>query len=59
LSPYEGQERPIMLTAWGLQLEVDSAGDGRVEEFIDRYKLGSQTPELGGACTSGVGVPLP
>ncbi|MCC6607304.1 MAG: DUF3105 domain-containing protein [Anaerolineae bacterium] len=59
LSPYEGQESPIILTAWGLQLEVDSASDGRIEDFVERYKLGSQTPELGGACTSGVGVPLP
>ena len=59
LSPYPGQRSPITLTAWGIQLEVDSADDGRIEDFIDRYLLGPQTPELGGACTQGVGVPLP
>ena len=59
LSPYEGQEQPIMLTAWGLQLAVDSANDGRIEDFIERYRLGSQTPELGGVCIQGVGVPIP
>ena len=59
LSPYEGQRSPIALTAWGIQLEVDSADDGRIEDFIERYRLGPTTPELGGACTQGVGVPLP
>jgi hypothetical protein len=59
LSPYPGQRSPIVLTAWGIQLEVDSVDDGRIPDFIERYRLGSQTPELGGACTQGVGVPLP
>lgn len=59
LSPYPGQRSPVVLTAWGIQLEVDSANDNRVDEFIERYRLGSQTPELGGACTQGVGEPLP
>lgn len=59
LSPYEGQRSPIVMTAWGFQLEVDSAGDGRIGSFIERYRLGATTPELGGACTQGVGVPLP
>ena len=59
LSPYEGQESPIVVTAWGLQLKVDSASDGRIQDFIDRYRLGPTTPELGGACTQGVGVPAP
>lgn len=59
LSPYPGQRSPIVLTVWGIQLEVDTADDARIAEFIDRYRLGQQTPELGGACTGGVGEPLP
>ncbi|MCA9918929.1 MAG: DUF3105 domain-containing protein [Anaerolineales bacterium] len=59
LSPYPGQRSPIVLTAWGFQLEVDSVNDGRIQDFIDRYRLGPTTPELGGACTQGIGVPLP
>lgn len=59
LSPYPGQRSPVVLTAWGIQLAVDSVDDGRIEPFIERYRLGSQTPELGGACTQGVGSPLP
>lgn len=57
LSPYPGQASPIVLTAWGVQLEVDSASDPRVEEFITRYRLGPTTPEPGAACTGGVGDP--
>jgi hypothetical protein len=59
LSPYPGQRSPVVLTAWGFQLEADSVNDGRIPDFIERYRLGPTTPELGGACTQGVGVPLP
>ena len=59
VSPYPGQRSPIVLTAWGIQLELESADDGRIPAFIERYRLGSQTPELGGACTQGVGLPQP
>jgi hypothetical protein len=58
LSPYPGLNSPVALTAWGLQLEVDSAQDQRVEQFIERYRLGPTAPERGGACTGGVGEPI-
>ena len=57
LSPYPGQESPIVLTAWGVQLEVDSASDGRMDQFITRYRLGPTTPEPGASCQDGVGDP--
>lgn len=59
LSPFPEQSSPIVLTAWGVKLEVDSVDDERIESFIERYRLGSQAPEPGAACTQGVGVPLP
>lgn len=59
LSPFPDQRSPIVLTSWGIQLELESASDRRVDNFIERYRLGSLTPELGGVCTQGVGVPLP
>lgn len=58
LSPYPGQQSPLVLTAWGVQLEVDAATDGRVNEFIQRFRLGPTTPELGAACEGGVGQPI-
>lgn len=57
LSPYPEQRSPIVLTAWGLQLELDSVNDGRIADFIDRYRVGPQTPELGATCAGGVGNP--
>ncbi|RMG98856.1 MAG: DUF3105 domain-containing protein [Chloroflexi bacterium] len=58
LSPYPNQRSPVVLTAWGVQLELESAQDGRVQEFIERYRQGPTTPERGGACSGGVGTPI-
>lgn len=57
LSPYPNQRSPIVLTAWGVQLELEDVGDGRIAQFINRYRVGPQTPERGAACTGGVGAP--
>lgn len=54
VSPYEGQETPVMLTAWGVQLEVDDIGDEQVDAFLTEYVQGEQTPEPGAVCTGGI-----
>jgi hypothetical protein len=48
---------PVVLTAWGTQLEVDDASDPRVEPFLAKYRQGEQTPEPGAPCTGGSGDP--
>ncbi|MFO7540598.1 MAG: DUF3105 domain-containing protein [Chloroflexota bacterium] len=58
LSPYPDQDAPIALTAWGLQVTVESASDNRIPRFIERYRLGPQTIERGATCNGGVGTPL-
>ncbi len=58
VSPYPEQRSPIVLTGWGVQLEVDDVNDERVAQFIERYRLGPSTPERGAACTNGVGEPI-
>lgn len=58
LSPYENLKSPVVLTAWGIQLEVDSADDNRIATFLDRYVQGPQTPELGATCSNGNGTPM-
>ncbi len=58
LSPYPELKSPVVLTAWGIQLAVDSAGDGRIADFIERYQLGPQTPEFGAPCSNGMGSPI-
>ena len=51
LSPLPEQESPVILTAWGRQLSLDSADDDRVEEFVDTYASGPQSQEPGAACS--------
>ncbi|POX46316.1 DUF3105 domain-containing protein [Streptomyces sp. Ru72] len=53
MSPYENQASPIMLTAWGHQLSVNSADDPGVDKFLATYVQGEQTPEPGASCTGG------
>lgn len=53
ISPYDAQSSPITLSAWGHQLNVDKASDPRVNEFLDKYVQGAQTPEPGAACSGG------
>lgn len=58
LAPYPNLDGNVVLTAWGVQLQVGSATDERVANFIDQYRLGPQTPEFGAACDGGVGSPI-
>lgn len=58
VSPYEGVESPITLSAWGFQLEVDDPADPRIDAFLERYLQGEQTPEPGAACFGGTGTPV-
>lgn len=58
MSPFPGLQSPVVVTAWGIQLEVDSAGDSRIADFVERYQQGPQTPERGAACINGTGSPL-
>lgn len=57
LSPYPDQANDVVLTAWGIQLPVESVADERIPQFIDEYRLGPQTPEFGASCDGGVGQP--
>jgi hypothetical protein len=58
MSPYPGLRSPVVLTAWEVQLELDSSVDDRMEAFIEQYQQGPTTPELGASCSDGQGTPL-
>ena len=58
LSPYPDLPKPVVATAWGLQLSTDSASDARLLLFIQRYEQGPQTPEPGSTCSGGIGTPI-
>jgi len=58
LSPYPGQSAPIIASAWGQQLSLQSAGDPRLQSFITYFRQGPQTLEPGAPCSRGTGSPL-
>ena len=57
LSPYQDLPSPIVISAWGYQLQVEQADDPRLKDFIEQYELSPQGPEPGAPCTGGVGQP--
>ncbi|MGI9004394.1 MAG: DUF3105 domain-containing protein [Pseudonocardia sp.] len=51
MSPYPGLDQPISLQAWGHQLKLADAGDGRVDQFIAALRRNPNThPEVGASC---------
>jgi hypothetical protein len=50
VSPYPGLRSPIVVTAWGFQLDLESADDPRLMQFINTFEEGPTTPERGAAC---------
>ncbi len=53
LSPFPGIDSPIILSAWGYQLRLESSDDPRLLEFLQEYEQGPTTPELGATCAGG------
>lgn len=55
LSPFDGlPEEPVVASAWGSQLALETTDDPRLEQFVVKYQQGEQTPEPGAPCTGGV-----
>ena len=57
LSPYEGMDSPITLSAWNAQLKVDSADDARVSEFLTAYWRNQNAPEPNASCSGALDGP--
>ena len=58
MSPYPLQTDPVVLTAWGVQLVIESLPDDRIAKFIAYYEEGPQNPEPGAPCSGAVGDPI-
>ncbi|CAM4338921.1 DUF3105 domain-containing protein [Nocardia ninae] len=53
MSPYPGLSAPVTLQSWGRQLEVDSADDKRIDQFITALRQNQNThPEFGASCST-------
>ena len=57
VSPYPGQEAPVIATSWRVQLELEGADDPRLREFVDGFRISEIAPLSGNRCEGGVGTP--
>ncbi|PRI10294.1 DUF3105 domain-containing protein [Leucobacter massiliensis] len=57
LSPFPGLPAPIVASAWGAQIQMDSPDDERLQQFIDRFWKSADAPEPGAACTGAIDGP--
>ena len=57
VSSFDQLASDVVATAWGVQLELDSADDERLAPFLVRYLQGEQTPEPGAPCEGGTDAP--
>ena len=53
VSPYPDLPTPVVASAWGKQLRLDSTQDPRLERFVRVFQQGPQTPEAGAPCKGG------
>ncbi len=53
VSPYTDLPSPVVVSAWGNQLQLDSATDSRLDQFVKYFREGPQTPEPGAPCNDG------
>jgi len=57
VSPYRGLAAPVIASAWGRQLRLNSSADPRLDQFVREFRLGRQSPEPGRTCIGGIGRP--
>ena len=55
VSPYPGQDAPVIATSWRVQLELDGADDTRLRKFVDGFRISEIAPLSGNRCVGGVG----
>ena len=53
LSPYPGQQSPVVVTVWARQLDLRSVDDERLALFVDSYGDGHTSPEPMASCEGG------
>lgn len=53
VSPFTGLPTPIVASAWGKQLQLESVNDPRLAQFVSVFDDGPQTPEKNTPCAEG------
>lgn len=57
VSPYEGLDAPVVLSAWGAQVELDGVDDPRIGDFIEKFWKNPELPENGASCSGAIDGP--
>lgn len=57
MSPRGGLPSPVVVTVWGVQLQLDGADDERLGLFLEEYGDGHTAPEFGASCQGGTPDP--
>ena len=58
LSPWpDDLPAPVVASAWGAQLQLDSADDPRLVDFLTTYVQSLSAPEPGAPCSGGISAP--
>ena len=57
VTPFEDLPAPVVASAWGRQLRVESPTDARLAEFVRAFRQADSAPEPGAPCTGGEGTP--
>ena len=57
LSPHEGLDAPVVMSAWNAQVKLDGADDERVSEFLTAYWRSENVPEPNAACSGALDAP--
>lgn len=57
LSPYPGLPAPVVISAWGAQVQLDGVDDPRLQSFIQKYWKSPSAPEPGALCTGAIDGP--
>ena len=58
VSPFPDLPAPVVASAWNRQIQLESADDERLDQFVRRFRRSPDAPETQGVCTGGVGDPL-
>jgi hypothetical protein len=54
LSPYPDLPAPVVVSAWGYQVQLEGADDPRLMQFITLWEADPQNPEIGATCGGAV-----
>lgn len=57
VSPYPGQDAPVIVTSWRVQLDLEGPDDLRLRRFVDGFRISEIAPLSGNRCALGIGDP--